>query len=492
MKRICDMTAIEISTAIKNKELSSKDTVLAFLEEIENNNKALNCFNFVNKEAALKRADEIQKSIDNGSFSGNLAGVPIAIKDNISTKGIRTTCSSKMLDKFIPTYSATVIDLLEKEGAIIIGKLNMDEFAMGSTTETSYFGATKNAWDNSKSAGGSSGGSANCVCAKMSPISLGTDTGGSIRQPCSYCGVCGLKPTYGTVSRYGLIAYASSFDQIGPIAKNVDDCALIYSIISKEDKKDSTCKGNDFNISRALSADIKGKKIGIPKEFLSGEIGEEIKSAILNSAEIYKSLGAEIEEFSMPILKYSIPAYYIIACAQASSNLARYDGIKYGFCDNSYDDLEGRYIKSRSNGFGLEVKRRLMLGNFVLSTGYYDAYYKKALKIKDLIKKEFDEIFKKYDVILSPVAPTTATKLGEEKSALEMYLGDIFTVPVNLAGLPAFALPCGFDKDNMPIGMQIIGNSFCEEEIMSFAKAFQNVTDFHKQFPKLEMGGAEE
>lgn len=490
MKKINEMTAVELSTAVKAKELDVRQLVLAFLDKAEKYNKMLNCFNFIDREKALKRADEVQRGIDSGLYNGLLSGVPIAVKDNICTSDFPTTCSSKMLKDFIPPYNASVINRLNDEGLIIIGKTNMDEFAMGSSTETSYFGAVKNPWNTSKIPGGSSGGSAACVSAGLSPLALGTDTGGSIRQPCSFCSVSGLKPTYGAVSRYGLIAYASSLDQIGPIAGNIDDCAALYSIICSKDEHDSSSREVCFDFNKAVNADIKGKKIGIPEQFLSQDIDGSIRNAILESAEIFKVLGAEVDIFSMPSLNYAVSAYYIIACAEVSSNLARFDGVKFGFRADNCNSLEELYVKSRSEGFGMETKRRIMLGNFVLSAGYYDDYYKKAMQARDMIKKEFSEIFKKYDIILSPVSPESPKELGKilEKPC-EMYIGDSFTVPVNLAGLPAVSCPCGFDKDGMPIGMQLIGKHFHEEEILSAAKAFQNATDYHKKSPELKFGG---
>lgn len=486
--KICDMTALEIASAIKNKEISVKDAVDAYFDAIEKYDGKLHCYNTICKDEAYKRAEEVQKGIDEGKYTGRLAGVPIGVKDNICTKDILTTCSSKILENFIPTYNATVINRLHDEGMVVIGKLNMDEFAMGSTTETSATGVTHNPWDVNKVPGGSSGGAAAAVAAKLAPVTLGSDTGGSVRQPCSFCGVTGLKPTYGAVSRYGLIAYASSLDQIGPIGKDVDDCAALFSVIQGKDEKDGTSMVYDkFDFDKAVSGEIKGKKIGIPNEYLGEGINGDVKNAILNAAEEFKKLGASVEFFDMPVSKYAIPTYYIIACAEACSNLSRYDGIKYGYSSPDSENLLDRYIMSRSEGFGMEVKRRIMLGNFVLSSGYYDAYYNKALKAKKLIQNAFYDAFKQFDMILGPVAPTTALKMGESLSdPLKMYLGDIYTVMINIAGMPSFSAPCGFDKDGMPIGMQLIGQPFREAEIMSAAKAFQNVTDYHKNLPNLD------
>lgn len=488
MKNICEMTALEISTAIKNKEITVEEAVNAFFDAIDKYDTKLHCYNTVCKDEALKRAKEVQQGIDSGKYAGRLAGVPIGVKDNICTKDILTTCSSKILENFIPTYNATVINRLNDEGMVVIGKLNMDEFAMGSTTETSATGVTHNPWDVEKVPGGSSGGAAAAVAAKLSPVTLGSDTGGSIRQPCSFCGVTGLKPTYGAVSRYGLVAYASSLDQIGPIGKDVDDCAALFSVIQGKDEKDGTSMVYDkFDFDKAVSGEIKSKKIGIPEDYLGEGINDDVKASILAAADKFRALGAEVEMFKMPIAKYAIPTYYIIACAEACSNLSRYDGIKYGYSSKNSENLLDRYVMSRSEGFGMEVKRRIMLGNFVLSSGYYDAYYNKALKAKKLIQNAFFDAFEKFDMILGPVAPTTALKMGESLSdPLKMYLGDIYTVMINIAGLPSFSAPCGFDADGMPIGMQLIGKPFCEAEIMSAAKAFQNATDYHTKLPTLD------
>ena len=492
MKEIYKMTAVEISEKIKNGKLSVSQCVTAFLERIEKYDATLHCFNYTDRERALKRAAEVQEGINSGKYKGRLAGVPIAVKDNICVKDMPATCSSKILENFKAPYNATATDRLNSEGMIIIGKTNMDEFAMGSTTETSHSGITLNPWDITKVPGGSSGGSTAGVCAGLVPLALGTDTGGSIRQPCSFCGVSGLKPTYGSVSRFGLIAYASSFDQIGPIAKNIDDCAALYSVICGKDERDSTSSEIKFDFNKAVKPNVHNKKIGIPAEFINGEIDEDIKSAVLKSADIFKALGTEVEEINMPSLKYSVSAYYILACAQASSNLARYDGVKFGFRTENCKSVEDLYIKSRSEGFGIEAKRRIMLGNFLLSTGFYEAYYKKALEVTELIKKEFSNAFEKFDFILSPVTANTAPKVGSSlEKPLEMYQGDAFTTAVNLAGLPACACPCGFDKNNMPIGFQLIGKRFSEEEIISAAKTFENATDFHKKSPDLTFSGGD-
>ena len=482
---IINMSATEIGAEIKKGSFTAVDAVNAFYQVIESKDESINAFISTNKEEALKRAQDVQAKIFSGELTGPLAGVPVAIKDNICTKGVKTTCASKILGDFKPPYNATVVEKLEAAGAIVIGKLNMDEFAMGSTSETSFYGATKNPWDTNKVPGGSSGGAAASVAAKETPISLGSDTGGSIRQPASYCGVTGLKPTYGTVSRYGLIAYASSLDQIGPIAKDVVDCAAVMDIISGKDSHDGTSLDMEYeSLLDSLNGDIKGMKIGLPKQCFDKGLDSEIKNIILAMAEKLKELGAEIDYIEMPFLDYVIPTYYIIASAEASSNLSRFDGVKYGFRAEDFDGITDMYNATRSQGFGNEVKKRILLGTFVLSSGYYDAYYRKALQVKSLIKKNFDDIFESYDAILCPTAPTTAPRIGESLAdPLQMYLSDIYTVSVNLAGLPGLSVPCGFDKDGMPVGAQIIGAALNEKKILNIGYAYQQNTDFHKKSP---------
>lgn len=485
---IYEMTALEVAEKIRNKEITAVDAVNSVAKAVEEKDGTYNCYTHFNKELALEKAEQAQKLIDEGKATSVLAGVPVAVKDNICTKGDITSCSSKILSNFKPPYDATVVKKMEVSGIVPCGKVNMDEFAMGSTTETSFYGATKNPWDVTRVPGGSSGGAAASVAAEESIIALGSDTGGSIRQPCSFCGVTGLKPTYGAVSRYGLIAYASSLDQIGPIGKNTLDVAAMFSVISGKDEKDATSmEGNAFSLDDIKNAtDLKGKKVGIPSDYFGEGINEDVAKSVMAAAETLKSLGAEVEEFSMPIVKYAIPTYYIIACAEACSNLSRFDGIKYGYKSESAESLRDVYFKSRSEGFGMEVKKRIMLGNFVLSSGYFDAYYKKALQAKGLIVKAFNEAFQKYDFLLGPVAPTTALKLGEGLSdPLAMYLGDIYTVMINIAGLPSLALPCGFDSNNMPIGMQLIGKPFEEGTILKAGNAYQSVTDWHSKKPNL-------
>ncbi len=473
--RILDLTAVELGKKIKAKEITVVDAVKASLEQIKKLEPVVHAYVTVDEEGALKRAEEVQRRIDDGTLTGPLAGVPVAIKDNMCTKDLLTTCSSKILYNFVPTFSAEAVINLENAGAVILGKTNMDEFAMGSTTETSAYGVTRNPWDPEHVPGGSSGGSCAAVAAEECFFALGSDTGGSIRQPSSFCGVTGIKPTYGTVSRYGLIAYGSSLDQIGPIARDVTDCATILEAISSYDKKDSTSiPREDMDFTSALVDDVKGMRIGIPRDYLGEGLDEEVKEAILKAAKVLEDKGAIVEEFDLGLVKYAIPAYYVIASAEASSNLSRFDGVKYGLRAKEYEGLHEMYKKSRSEGFGEEVKRRIMLGSFVLSSGYYDAYYLKALRTKALIKKEFDKAFEKYDVILGPAAPSTAPKLGESLSdPLKMYLGDIYTISVNLAGLPGMTVPCGKDSAGLPIGLQLIGDCFQEKKIIRAGYAFE-------------------
>lgn len=482
---ITEMTALELGKKIKNGEVRVAEAVQSFLDAIEKTDGSINAYITVTRDEALARAEEVQKQIDAGELDSPLAGVPVAIKDNISTRGIKTSCASKILGDFKPPYNATVIDKLNKAGAVVIGKLNMDEFAMGSTTETSYYGPTKNPWNTDRVPGGSSGGAAAAVAALEAPYALGSDTGGSIRQPASFCGVTGMKPTYGAVSRYGLIAYASSLDQIGPVAKDAADCAAILDVICGKDEMDGTSLDVEHkNYLDSLTGDVSGLKIGIPKQCFGDGLNKDVKSAVLSVAETLKQKGAVVEEFDMDIIEYVVPTYYIIAAAEASSNLSRFDGVKYGFRAEEFEDLTDLYKATRSEGFGEEVKRRILLGTFALSTGYYDAYYKKALQVKALIKKAFDEAYAKFDVILFPAAPTTAPKLGESLSdPLKMYLSDIYTVSVNLAGLPGISVPCGFDSDGMPVGAQLVGAPLGDDVILNAAYTYQTLTDFHKKSP---------
>lgn len=479
---LMQLTAVELGKRIKNKDVTVKECVEAALANIDAVEGQIHSFVTVDREGALKKAEEIQSKIDAGELTGPLAGVPVAIKDNMCTEGMLTTCSSKILYNFVPTYTSEAVLNLERAGAVIIGKTNMDEFAMGSTTETSAFGLTKNPWNTEHVPGGSSGGSCTSVAAEEVPYALGSDTGGSIRQPSSFCGVVGIKPTYGTVSRYGLIAYGSSLDQIGPVAKDVTDCATILEAIASYDPKDSTSvQREDYDFTSALVDDVKGLRIGIPRDYFGEGLDEEVKTAVLAAAKALEEKGAVVEEFDLSLVEYAIPAYYVIASAEASSNLARFDGVKYGYRTEEYEGLHNMYKKSRSEGFGAEVKRRIMLGSFVLSSGYYDAYYLKALRTKALIKQAFDKAFEKYDVILGPAAPTTAPKLGESLSdPIKMYLGDIYTISVNLAGLPGLSMPCGTDSRGLPIGVQMIGDCFKEKNIIRAAYAFERTRTYQR------------
>lgn len=477
---LMSLTAVELGKKIKNREVTAEEAARAALAAIKANEEKVNSFVTVDEEGAIVRAKKVQKLIDDGTLVGPLAGVPVAIKDNMCTDGLLTTCSSKILANFVPAYTAEAVRNLEAAGAVVIGKTNMDEFAMGSTTETSAFGETKNPWNTAHVPGGSSGGSCAAVAAEECSYALGSDTGGSIRQPSSFCGVTGIKPTYGTVSRYGLIAYGSSLDQIGPIAKDVTDCATILETIASYDPKDSTSvQRDDLKFTEALVDDVKGLRIGIPRDYFGEGLDAGVKEAVLAAAKKLEEKGALVEEFDLGLVKYAIPAYYVIACAEASSNLARFDGVKYGYRTKEYEGLHNMYKKSRSEGFGAEVKRRIMLGSFVLSSGYYDAYYLKALKVKALIKKAFDDAFSRYDVILGPAAPTTAPKLGESLSdPIKMYLGDIYTISVNLAGLPGISIPCGTDAKGLPIGLQMIGDCFKEKNIIRAAYSFEQTRGY--------------
>ena len=489
---ITELTVHELIEKIKNKELTSAEITKAYVDRIKEKEPEVEAFVTTLTDEAQAKAEEIDKKIEAGEVVGKFAGIPIGIKDNICTKGIKTTCSSKMLENFVSPYDSTVAEKLNKENIISLGKLNMDEFAMGGSTETSYFKKTKNPWNLSKVPGGSSGGSAAAVAANMVPWALGSDTGGSIRQPSSFCGVVGLKPTYGLVSRYGLVAFASSLDQIGPITKDVKDSAILLNIIAGHDEKDTTSVDMEKkDYVKALKNDVKGLKIAVPKEFFGEGINSEVKESLEKAIEKYKELGAEVEEISLDIAKYSLATYYIIACAEASSNLGRFDGIRYTYRTPEFKDLKEIYKKSRSEGFGAEVKRRIILGTYVLSSGYYDAYYKKAQQVRTLVTNEFNKAFEKYDVILTPTSPTVAFGIGEKSNnPLEMYLADICTVSVNIAGLPGISIPCGVDSNGMPIGMQLIGNKFCEETILNAAYTFEQATNFRENYKPEFKGGA--
>lgn len=479
-----ELTALELGGAIKKGEVSVREAVQAALDRIAAQDKALNAFLTVTGQRALDRADKLQAGVKDAQSP--LYGVPMALKDNICAKGVRTTCASKILGDFAPPYDAAVVERLAGTGAVSLGKLNMDEFAMGSTSETSFYGPVKNPWDRSRAPGGSSGGAAAAVAAGMGWYALGSDTGGSIRQPASHCGVTGMKPTYGAVSRYGLIAYASSLDQIGPLCRDAADCAAVLDVLMGRDPRDATSLDGDYgHLLAGLTGDIRGLRIGLPVDCYGDGLDGEVKAAVLAVTDVLKARGAEIVELPFPVLEYAVPAYYIIAAAEASSNLSRFDGVKYGWRAPEYDGLTDLYRKTRTQGFGSEVKRRILLGTFVLSSGYYDAYYKKALQVKAVIKGAFDQAFQRCDLLLTPVSPSTAPRLGESLSdPLKMYLSDIYTVSVNLAGLPGLSMPCGFDSKSLPIGAQLIGPHFGEGALLNAAHAFQLDTDYHKRAPK--------
>lgn len=470
-----EKTAHELRDMIKNKEITSVEATKSVLERIENVENKVESYITILGDDALARAAEIDKRIAAGEDAGALAGVPCAIKDNMCTKDVLTTCASKMLYNFKPPYTATAVEKLNAAGTVMLGKVNMDEFAMGSSTETSYFKKTKNPYDLTKVPGGSSGGSAACVAADEAPFALGSDTGGSIRQPASLCGCVGLKPTYGNVSRYGLIAFASSLDQIGPLAKDVTDAAMVLDVIAGHDPKDSTSVNMEHpSYEAALTGDVKGLKIGIPEEYIGDGIDQEVSSAVYAAIDNLKSLGAESETLNLPLNKYALPAYYMISSAEASSNLARFDGVKYGYRAEKFDDLVDMYCQTRSEGFGSEVKRRIMIGTYALSSGYYDAYYKKAQQVRTMIMNDFGKAFERYDVLITPASPTTAFGIGEKTTdPLQMYMADICTVSVNIGGLPAVVIPCGYDNDGLPIGLQIIGKPFDEATVLNAAYALE-------------------
>ena len=481
---ITDLTVHELKEKLDKKELTVSEITKAYVDRI--NEKELDVKAFVNTltEEALAKSKEIEEKINKGEITSNYAGIPIGIKDNMCTKGVKTTCSSKMLENFVAPYDATAVEKLNEENLINLGKLNMDEFAMGASTEYSASKKTSNPWDLNKVPGGSSGGSAAAVAAGLVPWALGSDTGGSIRQPASFCGVVGLKPTYGLVSRYGLVAFASSLDQIGPITKDVEDAAILLNMIAGHDEKDTTSiniEKKDY--TKALKNDVKGLRIGIPKEYYGEGINPEVKETLEKAIEEYKAMGATVEEFSLPIAEYALATYYIIACAEASSNLGRFDGIRYGYRTENFENLRDIFINSRTEAFGEEVKRRIILGTYVLSSGYYDAYYKKAQQVRTLVKNEFEKAFEKYDVLITPTSPTVAFNIGQRSNnPLEMYLADICTVSVNIAGLPGISVPCGVDSEGMPIGMQIIGKHFDEETILNAAYTYEQHTNFRDKY----------
>lgn len=479
-----EKTAHELISLLEKKEVSSVEITKSFLDRINEVDNKIEAFITVCHEEAIKKAEEIDEKRMKGESLGALAGIPIAIKDNICTKDIKTTCASKILENFIPPYNATVARKIYDADMILLGKLNMDEFAMGSSTENSAFKKTRNPWHLEHVPGGSSGGSAASVAADETPFSLGSDTGGSIRQPAHYCGIVGMKPTYGSVSRFGLVAFASSLDQIGPLTKDVEDMALALNLICGYDPYDSSsAKLEGIDYTKSLHQDIKGMKIALPKEFFGEGIQKEVRESTLNAAKVLESLGAIVEEISLDMTKYALPAYYMISSAEASSNLARFDGVKYGYRASKYDNLLDLYKQTRDEGFGAEVKRRILLGTYALSSGYYDAYYKKAQQVRTLIKNQFDQAFEKFDIILTPTGPTTAFKIGEKiNNPVEMYMEDVCTVPINIAGVPALSINSGFDSNGLPIGIQLIGKAFGESSVIRLAHAYeQNRVLSHKK-----------
>ena len=481
-----ELTALELGGLIQKREVSPVEAARAALDRMAGEQPRNNAFvTALEEERVLERAKAVEAALGRGEALSPLAGVPMALKDNICTRGLKTSCASKILGDFAPPYDATLAERLQAAGGVLLGKLNMDEFAMGSTSETSWYGPTRNPWDLERVPGGSSGGAAAAVAAGECWYAVGSDTGGSIRQPASYCGVTGMKPTYGTVSRYGLIAYASSLDQMGPLARSAADCAAVLDLVMGRDRRDGTSLDVPAGgLLASLTGDIRGMRIGLPADCFGEGLDREVRAAVLTAAQVLRDRGAVVEECALPIMQYVVPTYYIIACAEASSNLSRFDGVKYGWRAEGYEDLTDLYQKTRTEGFGAEVKRRILLGTFVLSTGYYDAYYKKALQVKAVIKEAYDAAFQRYDLLLTPVAPTTAPRLGESlQDPLKMYLSDIYTVPLNLAGLPGLSMPCGFDGQGLPIGAQLIGPALGEAKVLAAAHAFQTETDYHKKSP---------
>lgn len=497
-KDLLELTALELGSAIRKGEVSPREAVQACLLSIRRLQPENNAYITICEEQAEESSQKAGEALSRtGSQNGAISplfGVPAGIKDNICTKGVKTSCASRILGDFAPVYNATVMDRLEASGGIMLGKLNMDEFAMGSTSETSFYGPVRNPWNPEYVPGGSSGGAAAAVAAGECFYALGSDTGGSIRQPASYCGVTGMKPTYGSVSRYGLIAYASSLDQIGPLARSARDCAAVLDMIQGRDEHDATTL--DYPAGRLLknlNTNLAGKTIGIPDECFAEGVDREVSSSVLETARVLEERGARVEHFSFPMIHYAVPTYYILACAEASSNLSRYDGVKYGFRAESYEDLTDMYVKTRTQGFGPEAKRRILLGTFVLSSGYYDAYYRKALQVKSVLFHAFQDAFQRYDLLLTPASPITAPKLGESLSdPLAMYQSDIDTVPVNLAGLCAICMPCGFSKSGLPIGAQLIGAAGQDQMVLNAACAYQEDTNYHRCHPACFAAGTED
>ncbi len=488
--KLYELTAHELMDKLAKAEVTSEEITKSYFDRIREKDGEVKAYVSIMEEEALSKARSVDEARKAGKPVSKYAGIPIGIKDNMCITGTKTTCSSKMLENFVAPYNATVIENLNKEDMVYLGKTNLDEFAMGSSTENSAFFNTRNPWDLDRVPGGSSGGSAAAVAADLAPWTLGSDTGGSIRQPSSLCGVVGFKPTYGLVSRYGLVAFASSLDQIGPITKDVTDSALLLNLLAGHDEKDSTSMNVEKkDYTKALINDVKRMKIGLPKEYIGEGINEEVKQAILAVAKKYEELGATVEECSFDVGKYATSVYYVIADAEASSNLGRFDGIRYGFRSEKYDNLKDIYKNSRSEGFGPEVKRRIMIGTYVLSSGYYDAYYKKAQKVRTVIKNSYNELFEKYDLLLTPVSPTTAFKIGEKSdNPLEMYLADICTVPVNIGGLPGMSIPCALDSNGLPIGFQLIGKAFNEETIIRAAYTYEQNSNFKENKPTFKGG----
>jgi aspartyl-tRNA(Asn)/glutamyl-tRNA(Gln) amidotransferase subunit A len=481
------LTIHELHDLLMKKKVTSREATQVLYQRIREVEGKIKAYLLLTEEEAFRQADQVDRKIAKGKEIGDLAGIPIGLKDILCTKGIQTTCASKILEGYIPFYDGTVVRKLKEKDTVFLGKLNMDEFAMGSSTENSGFQITRNPWDLERIPGGSSGGSAAAVAADECTAALGTDTGGSIRQPAACCGVVGLKPTYGRVSRYGLVAFASSLDQIGPITKDVEDCAILLNAISGYDPCDSTSVNAAVpDYKQFLKRDIQGIRIGIPEEYFIEGMDLEVEKSVKEAIDFLKKSGAEIQRISLPHTEYAVAIYYIIATAEASSNLARYDGVKYGFRSKGYGDLMEMYTQTRAKGFGKEVKRRIILGTYVLSAGYYEAYYRKASQVRTLMRKDFDEAFRKVDVIVSPTAPTPAFRIGEKtEDPLQMYLSDIHTIPVNLAGIPAISVPCGFSHEGLPIGLQIMGKPFDEGMLLRVAYTFEQNTDFHRRKPKL-------
>ena len=485
--KLHELTIHQLHELLVRKEVTSQEVTEALYRRIDEVDEKIMAYLMLTKEEAFRQADEVDRKVIKGEKIGDLAGIPIGLKDILCTKGIRTTCGSKILGNYVPFYDATVVQKLKEREAVFLGKLNMDEFAMGSSTENSGFHITRNPWDLQRIPGGSSGGSAAAVAADECMAALGTDTGGSIRQPAACCGVVGLKPTYGRVSRYGLVAFASSLDQIGPIAKDVEDCAILLNGISGYDPHDSTSVNIEVpDYKQFLVNDVKAIRIGIPDEYFVEGMDPDVERSVKDAIDLLKRLGAEVKAISLPHTPYAVAIYYIICTAEASSNLARYDGVKYGFRSKRYDDLLEMYGRTRAEGFGKEVKRRIILGTYVLSAGYYDAYYRKASQVRTLMRNDFDKAFKDVDVIITPTAPTPAFRLGEKvENPLQMYLSDILTIPVNLTGIPAISIPCGLSREGLPIGLQIMGKHFDEGKIIQVAFTYEQNTEFHQKRPTL-------